>query len=114
MGSQKENICELGCIIWLHCFLCLQEKGALDQAEDMNIDEHIGYTLASDDMFHGPESVSQIRKTPSPPTPATYCLSKCWLVARRCGQRLALKISLFFLSFRSPVCQRRPRTSEGI
>lgn len=27
MGLQKENTCELGCIIWLHCFLGLREKG---------------------------------------------------------------------------------------
>lgn len=41
----------------------------------MNIDEHVGYTLASDDMFHGPEPASQIGKAPSPPAHATHCLS---------------------------------------
>lgn len=36
--------------------------------DDINIDEHIGFTLAFDEMFHGPELVSQIKKIPSTPT----------------------------------------------
>lgn len=34
---------------------------------DINIDERISFTLAFDEMFHGPEPVSHIKKIPSTP-----------------------------------------------
>lgn len=70
--------------------------------EDINIDEHIGFTLVFDEMFHGPEPVSQIKKIPSTPTHTTSFLSKLWFVSHRCGHRLALKISLSLLSSSRP------------
>lgn len=39
------------------------------QQEDINIDEHISFTLAFDEMFHGPNQLPRLRKKiPSTPT----------------------------------------------
>lgn len=79
-----------------------EAEGPTTSWEDINIDEHIGFTLVFDEMFHGPEPVSQIKKIPSTPTHTTSLLSKLWFASHRHGHRLALKISLSLLSSSPP------------
>lgn len=92
-----------------------EAEGPTTSWEDINIDEHIGFTLVFDEMFHGPGPVSQIKKIPSTPTHTTLC-SPNWFESHRRGRRLALKTSLSLLSSRlpTPFVRGAPRTSEAI
>lgn len=78
----------------------------------MNMDEHVGASLASDDTFHGPHHFPRLGK--SRPCPHTMdLLSELCFASQKCGQ-MGFENQPFLYIFSFPPCQRCPPTSEGI
>lgn len=78
----------------------------------MNMDEHVGASLASDDTFHGPHHFPRLGK--SRPCPHTMdLLSELCFASQKCGQT-GFENQPFLYIFSFPPCQRCPPTSEGI
>lgn len=78
----------------------------------MNMDEHIGASLASDDMFCGPHHFPRLGK-PRPCPHRMDLLSRLCFAAQRRGQT-GFENQPFLYIFSFPLCQQCPPTSEGI